>query len=108
MNFFVLQASKNDWLDLSFFPESQKSPKEKILRREVRKAEISLLKIIQKESFSGENEKRVKNFNVMTDSNGIFRIKTRLPMRNDKRNFRFPILLPNDRIVVEMLIRARH
>ncbi|KAF8793520.1 hypothetical protein HNY73_004989 [Argiope bruennichi] len=48
------------------------------------------------EAFYDENDKRLKSLQVIKDSEGILRVKTRIFFREDHRDFRLPIILPSD------------
>ncbi|GFT11165.1 integrase catalytic domain-containing protein [Nephila pilipes] len=72
------------------------------------RAEITLLRIAQRESFTGSQDKRLQKFQIIVDENNLFRIKTRLSLKDDLENFKFPIVLPGDHPIVEKLIRWKH
>ncbi|GFX69436.1 integrase catalytic domain-containing protein [Trichonephila clavipes] len=50
----------------------------------------------------------LKSLSTFTDSNGILRIKTKLIMREDDENFKFPLVLSSDHHVVKSLILYKH
>ena len=75
---------------------------------EVTEAEKSVLKIVQEESFSGPEDKRLKPLHCFVDTDKLMKVKTRILMRDDTRNFRYPVVLPSNHPVVEKLIRTRH
>ncbi|GFX61894.1 integrase catalytic domain-containing protein [Trichonephila clavipes] len=75
---------------------------------ELKKAEITILKKVQDDSFQGEKMQHLKSLSTFTDSNGILRIKTKLIMREDDENFKFPLVLPSDHHVVKSLILYKH
>ncbi|XP_055938249.1 uncharacterized protein LOC129968417 [Argiope bruennichi] len=75
---------------------------------ETKKAERILLKQVQLEAFYDENDKRLKSLQVIKDSEGILRVKTRIFFREDHRDFRLPIILPSDHPVVMTLIMYEH
>nr|XP_042907172.1 uncharacterized protein LOC107438580 [Parasteatoda tepidariorum] len=79
-----------------------------ITAEERNRTEISLLKIAQRESFTGPHDKRLQNLQVLEDDNGLFRIKTRLSLKDDLENFKFPIVLPSDHPIVEKLVHWKH
>ncbi|GBL78773.1 hypothetical protein AVEN_65314-1 [Araneus ventricosus] len=72
------------------------------------RAEISLIKIAQRESFTGPQDKRLQKLQILEDENGLFRIKTRLSLKDDFKNFKFPIVLPSEHSIVEKLVRWKH
>ncbi|UYV71706.1 hypothetical protein LAZ67_9000089, partial [Cordylochernes scorpioides] len=75
---------------------------------EITKSEIILMRLIQRESFSGHEDKKLQGFKLLVDSSGILRIKTKICRREDFANFRMPILLPSDHFLVSLLIRWNH
>ncbi|UYV71063.1 hypothetical protein LAZ67_8001573 [Cordylochernes scorpioides] len=75
---------------------------------EITKSEIILIRLIQRESFSGHEDKKLQGFKLLVDSSGILRIKTKICRREDFANFRMPILLPSDHFLVSLLIRWNH
>lgn len=75
---------------------------------EIKKAEMTLMKLVQRETFSGSEDKRLKNLPVMIDSHGLLRFKTRILRREDTESFRFPIILPSQHSVVRLLIIQGH
>ncbi|GFW31065.1 uncharacterized protein TNCV_4523341 [Trichonephila clavipes] len=75
---------------------------------ELKKAEIPILKKVQDDSFQGEKMQHLKSLSTFTDSNGVLRIKTKLIMREDDKNFKFPLVLPSDHHVVKSLILYKH
>ncbi|GBN97198.1 hypothetical protein AVEN_47318-1 [Araneus ventricosus] len=75
---------------------------------EMKEAETIIWKMIQKTSFRTVNEERLCNLRPFIDPSGVFRIKTLLLMRKDFENFRYPIVLPSDCIVVQKMIMHKH
>ncbi|XP_055939487.1 uncharacterized protein LOC129969103 [Argiope bruennichi] len=75
---------------------------------ELKRAEKSIVKIIQHDSFSSEDIKKLKSLSVFKDEEDILRVKTRLIERKDHHNFIFPMLLPKKHAVVEKLILHKH
>ncbi|XP_055935619.1 uncharacterized protein LOC129965604 [Argiope bruennichi] len=71
-------------------------------------AEKSIVKIIQHDSFSSEDIKKLKSLSVFKDEEDSLRVKTRLIERKDHHNFIFPMLLPKKHAVVEKLILHKH
>ncbi|GFS95593.1 DUF5641 domain-containing protein [Nephila pilipes] len=68
--------------------------------KELKEAEIKVLFIVQKSSFSSSNDEKLRNIPYVVDKNGLFRMKTRLTFREDTEDFRFPVILPSDHPVV--------
>ncbi|UYV62603.1 hypothetical protein LAZ67_2001287, partial [Cordylochernes scorpioides] len=81
---------------------------EDLSTEEITKSEIILIRLIQRESFSGHEDKKLQGFKLLVDSLGILRIKTKICRREDFANFRMPILLPSDHFLVSLLIRWNH
>ncbi|GFW01838.1 putative RNA-directed DNA polymerase from transposon X-element [Trichonephila clavipes] len=61
---------------------------------EIEHAEKTLIKIVQAKFFPSENS--FPNMNVITDEEGIKRVKTRITERSDHPEFIYPIILPGD------------
>lgn len=74
---------------------------------EIDKAEIFVLKIIQKESFL-ESDRRTCRLNPFYDKNGLLRTTTTTHQRNDSNSFRFRVTLSAKREVVNYLIKYTH
>ncbi|UYV72361.1 hypothetical protein LAZ67_9002779, partial [Cordylochernes scorpioides] len=81
---------------------------EDLSTEEITKSEIILIRLIQRESFSRHEDKKLQGFKLLVDSSGILRIKTKICRREDFANFRMPILLPSDHFLVSLLIRWNH
>ncbi|UYV74109.1 hypothetical protein LAZ67_11002136, partial [Cordylochernes scorpioides] len=81
---------------------------EDLSTEQITKSEIILIRLIQRESFSGHEDKKLQGFKLLVDSSGILRIKTKICRREDFANFRMPILLPSDHFLVSLLIRWNH
>ncbi|KAJ8909412.1 hypothetical protein NQ315_017031 [Exocentrus adspersus] len=75
---------------------------------EIEYGENFLLKLIQSETFSGENSKRIGSLDPFHDKNGLIRLKTRVSNRQDTTAFRFPVVLPCKHPIVDSLIRKVH
>ncbi|GBN78324.1 hypothetical protein AVEN_65409-1 [Araneus ventricosus] len=75
---------------------------------ELEKAEISLMILIQKESFKDVNDDKLKKLRPIIDCNGLIRAKTNISNRDDTNDFKFPIILPSDHTVVKLLIMNAH
>ncbi|GFY27140.1 uncharacterized protein TNCV_2067611 [Trichonephila clavipes] len=75
---------------------------------ELEKAENLIVKLIQLDSFSSEDGKKLKSISVFKDELGILRVKTKLTERKDLENFKYPILLPSKHKLVKLLILVRH
>ena len=74
----------------------------------IKNSELVLFKIVQNESFSGVDDERIKYFTPFVDEHSVMRIKTKISMREDSFDFRYPILLPSDHYLVGLLIREKH
>ncbi|GFX99458.1 integrase catalytic domain-containing protein [Trichonephila clavipes] len=75
---------------------------------ELEKAENLIVKLIQLDSFSSEDGKKLKSISVFKDERVILRVKTKLTERKDLENFKYPILLPSKHKLVKLLILERH
>ncbi|GFS94924.1 hypothetical protein NPIL_105191 [Nephila pilipes] len=60
---------------------------------ELKEAEMKIMLIVQKTSFVYGKNEGLKNIQYVVDQNGLLRMKTRLTLREDTEDFRFPILL---------------
>jgi Integrase zinc binding domain len=72
-----------------------------------RKAELALLKLVQEENFK-EGDRVLLQLQANKDDYGVWRVRTKIIMREDSDNFRFPILLPTDHPVTRMMIEHEH
>ncbi|GBM79729.1 hypothetical protein AVEN_27373-1 [Araneus ventricosus] len=59
-------------------------------------------------TFVFNRDKRLQKLQILEDENGLFRIKTRLSLKDDLKNFKFPIVLPSEHSIVEKLVRWKH
>ncbi|UYV82442.1 K02A2.6-like, partial [Cordylochernes scorpioides] len=50
---------------------------------EIKRAELMLVRVIQRESFTGPEDKRLKDFKLCCDSLGLLRVKTKISRRQD-------------------------
>lgn len=78
-----------------------------ITHEEEEEAEVCLIKMIQAENFES-NKGILRQLNAVKDQRGIWRVKTKIIMRKDFEQFRYPILLPKNHIAVSCLIRKEH
>ncbi|XP_035229954.1 uncharacterized protein LOC118201900 [Stegodyphus dumicola] len=69
-------------------------------------SEKKLLKIVQQEAFSSEEQ--LKGHFTFRDEEGIIRLKTKILKRHDDENFRCPIVLPSKHELVERMIQDYH
>ena len=91
--------------------------------KELKGAEITLLRSVQGESFTNEisflrgtqsNTKGlkttalVKQFNLFLDENGILRARSRVCQANISESTKFPVLLPSRHVYSEMIIKECH
>ncbi|KAJ8964444.1 hypothetical protein NQ317_013854 [Molorchus minor] len=60
---------------------------------EIKSAEIYIYQLIQHESFKGKDDPRLLSLDTFVDAQGIIRLKSRISYREDKDDFRFPIVL---------------
>ncbi|GFW21449.1 putative RNA-directed DNA polymerase from transposon X-element [Trichonephila clavipes] len=73
---------------------------------EIEHAEKTLIKIVQAKFFPPENS--FPNMNVITDEEGIKRVKTRITERSDHPEFIYPIILPGECLFTQRLIEYYH
>ncbi|GFW11215.1 integrase catalytic domain-containing protein [Trichonephila clavipes] len=73
---------------------------------EIEHAEKTLIKIVQAKFFPSENS--FPNMNVITDDDGIKRVKTRITERSDHPEFIYPIILPGECLFTQRLIEYYH
>ncbi|XP_072401108.1 uncharacterized protein [Diabrotica undecimpunctata] len=78
-----------------------------LVAKEVDKAEIFVLKLVQNETF-GSDTKRISSLNTFVNEFGPIRLKTHVTERLDTEDFRLPILLPRKHFIVRKLILSLH
>jgi len=72
---------------------------------ELKKAEVALIKCVQKESFKKHSVS--KKLTIFTDEDGLIRIKSKLTY-NDDCYFKCPILLPSESEIIQKLLHEKH
>ncbi|XP_018395064.1 PREDICTED: uncharacterized protein LOC108773670 [Cyphomyrmex costatus] len=75
---------------------------------EFTKAELTVFRLVQEESFNKENEKWLSTLDIYTDENGLLRLRSSITNRIDEYDFRHPILLDPKHALVKKLIEYRH
>ncbi|XP_072389317.1 uncharacterized protein [Diabrotica undecimpunctata] len=75
---------------------------------EIDRAEIFVLRIVQKESFCDKNDKLLCGMDVYKDDDDLIRLKSRISNRSDCKSFLFPIVLPAKHFLVNQLIFREH
>lgn len=70
-------------------------------------AENIVVRAVQQEEFS-DSGKTINGLMVSTDSDGLYRVKTKLLYHDDSNNFCSPVLLPQKHPLVVLLIRWYH
>ncbi|XP_015118391.1 uncharacterized protein LOC107042035 [Diachasma alloeum] len=75
---------------------------------EVRKAELTLFKLVQEESFAGVGDPRLVGMTIFMDSDGLIRLKSLISNRSDELGFRLPIVLDYRHPLVQKLIYLQH
>lgn len=73
----------------------------------IERAEIAPMGLIQKESFQGLEDERIHKHRPILDGNGVIRVKTNIVFRYDTKDFRYPLILPSNHMVVKLLIMAK-
>nr|XP_042912939.1 uncharacterized protein LOC122272959 [Parasteatoda tepidariorum] len=76
--------------------------------KELEEAEKTTVYLIQRESFTGVSDKRLKTLDVFIDEKGIYRLKTTVNKRNDFEEFRTPAILPGENSIVNRLVLFEH
>ncbi|GFT75690.1 uncharacterized protein NPIL_348541 [Nephila pilipes] len=72
---------------------------------EIQIVEKKLLKLVQKDSFDDTvTQNKLKRINAFIDNKGLMRLKTKIVRRKDDENFRCPIALPSNNLLVERQI----
>ncbi|GFS68954.1 integrase catalytic domain-containing protein [Trichonephila clavipes] len=75
---------------------------------EIKIAKRVLLKQVQMDAFNNEEDKRLSRFQIVKDSDGILRLKTKLFLKDDHKDFHLPIILLSNHPVVKALIIYKH
>lgn len=75
---------------------------------EIDRAEMFVLRLIQRESFIDESHDKLRGLTVFKDNNGLIRLKSRICNRLDSEHFRLPIVLPSKNDIIERLIFYMH
>ncbi|KAG8175501.1 hypothetical protein JTE90_009135 [Oedothorax gibbosus] len=75
---------------------------------EIHAAEKNLLKLVQRESFTSKEDKRLAALDVYEDEQGLLRLKTKIVFKRDTEDFRCPVILPSDHVAVKRLISGEH
>jgi len=79
-----------------------------LLFREIQMSRILLLKLIQVEVFTDETDIRVKHLNAFKDRDDLIRLKSKIVLRDDVYNFKYPIVLPRKHPIVNLIIKEKH
>nr|XP_042897247.1 uncharacterized protein LOC107445383 [Parasteatoda tepidariorum] len=97
------------WL-LRFQPKAKDLRKNvDLTQEEIRNAQKTLLRSVQKECFNDEEGKKsLKNFQVFSDHEEILRLKSRLLNEDETPEFIAPLILPSKHLVVTRLIEQEH
>lgn len=77
-------------------------------RDDLADAEISLVELIQVESFDNLNNEKIKHLKPVCDESGLIRLKTKIDLRDDPFNFVCPDILPANHDGVNSIINDRH
>ncbi|XP_066904113.1 uncharacterized protein [Halyomorpha halys] len=67
-----------------------------------------LVKIVQSESFQDERKSQLKSLCVFEDETGIFRVKTKITLGEDREDFKTPIVLSGSHELVRRLLYEEH
>lgn len=79
-----------------------------LLFKEIQESRILLLKLIQAECFTDENDARVSHLNAFKDKDGLIRLKSKIVLREDIYCFKCPIVLPSRHKIVDLIIKEKH
>lgn len=82
--------------------------KGELTMEEMDTAEEFVIKLIQKNSFQGDNDRRLNTLNCFKDKSDIIRVKSQVSNRKDSEHFRFPVVLPSKHPIVTNLIFDEH
>lgn len=95
---------------LRFTAKCQKKSRLKgeLTAKEITKAESTLMRLTQEESFTGVEDPRVHTLNAYQDKVGLIRLKTQISNRQDRFGFRHPVILDPKHPLVSKLIQHRH
>ncbi|XP_071653393.1 uncharacterized protein [Temnothorax longispinosus] len=88
--------------------EASKRVRSYLRVKEVTAAELKLIRMVQRESFFGFKDSRMKLMNTYLDEDGIIRLKSPVANRDDTMDFRHPILLDSRHSLVNKLIEYTH
>lgn len=89
------------------FKRNQNNRTKDLTMEEENNAERCLWRMVQSEVFNS-TDKVINQINAVKDEYGLWRVKTKLFMRQDSEGFRMPILLPKQHIAVDRLIQQEH
>ncbi|UYV84524.1 hypothetical protein LAZ67_X002445, partial [Cordylochernes scorpioides] len=82
-----LRRPRRDWPHREIYPDPDivNSEKRKIVLTStcIKRAELMLVRVIQRESFTGPEDKRLKDFKLCCDSLELLRVKTKISRRQD-------------------------
>ncbi|XP_024872186.1 uncharacterized protein LOC112454821 [Temnothorax curvispinosus] len=79
-----------------------------LTRNEINDAKRTVLAIIQRDSFDGTDDIRLRNMNVFVAEDSLIRMKSKILERDDSFSFRYPIVLLGENLLVQMMIREFH
>ena len=87
--------------------KNDRSLKSDLNFEEIVQAEITLLRSIQNSSFDGIEDQRIKHLSpIIID--GLYRLKTKILLRRDAFDFKFPIILPQNNEIVRLIVKYMH
>lgn len=79
-----------------------------LTNNELKKSELVILKIVQKESFVNKHDERLKCLCTFIDLENIIRIKTKIFQREDDFNIRLSILLLSNHHAIQQLTFSKY
>jgi hypothetical protein len=78
-----------------------------LLQEEETLAESQLMKMVQQESLQ-QGDPIFKQLGAVKDESGVWRVQTKIIMREDFRDFKYPTLVPHCHPIVKLLLRDEH
>ncbi|KAG5888782.1 hypothetical protein JTB14_007058 [Gonioctena quinquepunctata] len=75
---------------------------------EIDEAETFVIRLIQQECFDDGEDYRLNSLCPLGDEIGLIRLRSKISQREDKKDFRFPVVLPSKHFVVIRLIFDTH
>ncbi|KAJ8873435.1 hypothetical protein PR048_024252 [Dryococelus australis] len=71
---------------------------------EISVAEMTLVRVVQSEVLRQNKSTNLKTLCVFEDSEHILRVGTNITLREDKEDFRHPMILPSDKLIRDLIL----